>query len=441
MTRLAQIFAAFFVGTTSISAQSIEIKIPKIDRGLETESLKITSKLIEQSSNLDATMTLSDSATSTLLSSCSVCEKQGPSSWATAENFFFFLKPSPIPVPIATTGPVAGRGILGNPVGSGRVILGNNGTDFDTVSGMRFGLGRWVKMSSSFGVEGSAFLLESEAERVTIAGGSNGLPVLSRPFFDTTIQANNARVLALPGSFIGSVATQATAQLWGAEAFGFYRARETCCCSIDAMLGFRFLSLEESFDIYDSSTVLANGITAFNGVGILAPATTFTNDHTSTQNRFYGTTIGLRAGYFHDTWSLGLCGKISLGNMHQTVSLDGTSTLYGTAPLPATVPGGLYNLSTNNGRFTRDEFAVVPEASVKFGYRIREQVTLTAGYDFLYLSRVVRPGDQIEQTVNPTFVPTNTNLGVPFGPRQPGAKFVQNDFWAHGASVGVLVTY
>ena len=35
---------------------------------------------------------------------------------------------------------------------------------------------------------------------------------------------------------------------------------------------------------------------------------------------------------------------------------------------------------------------------------------MTAGYNFMYLSRVARPGDQINETLNPSFIPSSPTL-------------------------------
>jgi hypothetical protein len=294
---------------------------------------------------------------------CAPACDPGPSWYGSAEYLFYFLKPAPVPVPLATTGPVAGRGILGNPAGAGQVVLGNQEIDYGRFSGLRVTVGAWLNPDRTVAVEGSAFLTEARAERLLVAGGAEGLPVLARPFFDTTTGTNNGRLLALPGAFTGSVVQESTAQLYGAEALGVFRAAGGSGdgVTIDALTGFRFLSLEESLRVTDVSAVLPGGITAFNGAGVVAPGFTQATDYFSTQNRFYGGTLGTRIGYSSGDWFVSLTGKVSLGSVHQVVTLDGTTTLFGVNPLPSTVAGGLLNLGPNSGRFTRDDFAVVPE--------------------------------------------------------------------------------
>jgi hypothetical protein len=52
-------------------------------------------------------------------------------------------------------------------------------------------------------------------------------------------------------------------------------------------------------------------------------------------------------------------------------------------------------------------------------------VTLFAAYDFLYLSEVVRPGDQIDHNLVPSPLPI----------------FNRTDFWAQGVSFGLEVKF
>src|SRR5207253_2324930 len=101
------------------------------------------------------------------------------------------------------------------------------------------------------------------------------------------------------------------------------------------------------------------------------------------------------------------------------------NTLPGTAPV--TAAGGLLAQSTNIGNHSRDSFAVVPELGVTLAYQVTSGVKLSVGYSALYLSEVVRPGDQIDPGVNPNLVPAFAGGAVlpplPGGPRRPGFAF------------------
>ena len=97
---------------------------------------------------------------------------------------------------------------------------------------------------------------------------------------------------------------------------------------------------------------------------------------------------------------------------------------------------GLLAQSTNIGEYERDEFSVIPEIGFTGGYMLTERVKLTAGYTFLYWSRVVRPGDQIDLEVNPELIPSDTVVGDGL-PAHPQFVFRDTDIWAHGLNVGL----
>jgi hypothetical protein len=59
------------------------------------------------------------------------------------------------------------------------------------------------------------------------------------------------------------------------------------------------------------------------------------------------------------------------------------------------------------------------------------------GYTFLYLSRVARPGDQIDPALNPNRVPIDNGFGTPGGPDRPTLDFKSTGFWAQGVNIGV----
>ena len=107
-----------------------------------------------------------------------------------------------------------------------------------------------------------------------------------------------------------------------------------------------------------------------------------------------------------------------------------------------TLPGGIFALPTNIGRFSGDDFAVVPEVTVKLGWRLTGNLGVFAGYNFLYWSRVIRPGNQIDRAVNDTLIPTSNVFGAAEGDlSRPARLFNTSDFWAHGVSFGVELRF
>jgi hypothetical protein len=79
----------------------------------------------------------------------------------------------------------------------------------------------------------------------------------------------------------------------------------------------------------------------------------------------------------------------------------------------------------------------------KIGYQILRNLSGFIGYDFLYWNQVVRPGSQVDQTVDTRQVPTSSAYGgFPF-PKitAPEALFNRTDFWAQGLTFGMELTY
>jgi len=116
---------------------------------------------------------------------------------------------------------------------------------------------------------------------------------------------------------------------------------------------------------------------------------------------------------------------VSLGDMQEQIQTGGTTAVITPVGTFAT-PGGFLVRSSNAGRGFQDEFAVIPEVGLKVGYQLNERLSVEAGYTWLYVSNVLRPGDQVG-AVSPT--------GQPFIP------FKETDFFAHGMSFGVAYRY
>jgi hypothetical protein len=108
---------------------------------------------------------------------------------------------------------------------------------------------------------------------------------------------------------------------------------------------------------------------------------------------------------------------VALGVTVARADLDG-STVVG----PAGVPVGLLVGPANTVHGQSTYFAAVPEASLGFGYQACESLRLTAGYTFLYWSRVRRAADQIDLTAG--------------SPDRPAFRDVTGDYWAQGVRLG-----
>ena len=98
----------------------------------------------------------------------------------------------------------------------------------------------------------------------------------------------------------------------------------------------------------------------------------------------------------------------------------------------ATSPGGLLAMPTNIGTFSHSAFTVVPQLELKLAYIFSPNLRFTVGYDVIYWSRVVRPGQQVDLFVNPSQAsghPLVGTIGPLFG-------FRETDLWIQGISTG-----
>jgi len=332
----------------------------------------------------------------------------------------WWVKDGPLPSALVTTGnpndPVPGA--LGQP--GTQTLYGGNAIDYGVLSGVRLEAGGWLDDDRLFGMEGSIFALEHKS--VAFGAGSNpaGNPPLYLPVTIPGVGPSSFTIADPVAGYSGGVAVFSKTSLWGAEINGLVDLLRTTRLDFDLIGGFRFVNLDESLGMSGATTDYVNLINYA------------WQDQFSTHNQFYGGQLGTRLGWHNDRVALDLLGKVALGATHEVVDINGTTTVSGFGP-PATYPGGIFAQPSNIGRQSRDQFAVVPEAQAKAGYQIAHGVQFYVAYDFLYISSVARPGNQIDTTVNPS----QTLGGTLIGPARPQPLFERSDFWAQGINVGL----
>jgi hypothetical protein len=192
--------------------------------------------------------------------------------------------------------------------------------------------------------------------------------------------------------------------------------------------GYRFLSFADDLRIRED-------------LESLEPATLGTiivvNDHFGTRNQFHGGEIGMETRVSSGNLSLSVLAALSVGNLHRSVTIDGSTEVTAPGFPPVTNPGGLLALSSNSGTYLSDELVLVPEIGFTLGLQLNPRWRATAGYNLMLLPGVVRPGDQIDLNVNPNLLPPVT----PGGPALPGFVQHESSLWAQRASVGLEYRY
>lgn len=376
-------------------------------------------------------------------------------------------KKNPIHTPFVTTVSYSDTlpGALGQP--GSHVKMGNKHFDMGWQSGFQVTANTWIGRQSKFGIDGSYFLLPKVTKKKALStSGQVGSPSYAVPIFDVTgfwgLNGDPGEsIYLLPGPLLGSspgfearFQLKVANTLQGAQLNGLFK-----CNHIDALMGFRWISLQESLRFNVQSKSIP---------GFSEPASFFnSHDRFRTTNNFLGAQIGLQAHLGKHRWHLDGALKGGIGGMIEHVNIKGSSLTPGgnlfylvLAGAPQKISGGIFAQSTNIGTHHRVQFAGVLETTLRASFCFKRYFELSAGYDFLWISSVVRPGNQIDRKINPTL----TGLGAasratagtrtdptpfgmpgpaqaPQGPKRPHFDFKRTDFWAQGFSIGLGVRF
>jgi hypothetical protein len=347
------------------------------------------------------------------------------------EYLLWYIKSSRVP-PLVVGNSAGAAGLPGLP--SSRVLFGDTTVDMEDRSGGRFTLALPLNSEKTIGFHGTYFFLGSRD--VTFFDGGHGdpnSPTIGRPYIDATTGAEAIRTIAAPKVANGWVHVALTSRLQGVEANGVGNVCGSDHFQIDLLTGFRFFQLAEGLVVHEHEAYLA-------GAGDLAGTTFSGEDRISTNTRFYGGQVGTRVEFRRAGVFMNFTGKVALGDSVQVVRYSGTSITGGPTGTTVTPTGDLFSLRSNIGRYSHESFALLPELGVRVGYDLSEQARFFVGYSLLYLSEAVRPGDQIDRSVNTALVP-GALPGVGSGPNRPGPLVHLTDFWVQGLTIGFEYSY
>ena len=180
--------------------------------------------------------------------------------------------------PLVTTSPAGtvqnAAGVLGQPGTS--ILFGGSDPDNDSLSGGRFSLGMWLDPCQSQGLEVHYFALGTQT--ASFGASDEDYAILARPFYNTVDGQQDARLIVYDSLVSGSLAVTASTNFEGGE-FLFRRAvRHDCWGELDLFAGYRWLQLEDSLLIEETteSLVTATAGTTYDLFDRLTPTTAFT---------------------------------------------------------------------------------------------------------------------------------------------------------------------
>lgn len=368
--------------------------------------------------------------------------------WISADYLAAWLRPGPLAAPLLTSAslPTPTAGVLGQP---GTVTLfGGDEVDYNLSSGIRGEVGIWLDDEGCYSLDLSGFFFPEDRVRFSTASDAGGTPVLVRPVVDAVTGQEAGFLVSAPGVAAGNTDIAADIEFFGAELNG--RCHMACSRKLtaNALLGFRFLSLDETLTVTDRVRPLVNNRFTFGGALINVGDELVDTDSFATSNRFYGFQVGGELRWDLGRFSLGrlgetgrvfagLYGKVAFGVTDQTVNINGGTTLISPTAGVQALPGGILALPSNIGDHSRSVFAIVPEFGVNVVMELTERIRFRTGYTFLLWDGVARPGSHIDRSVYPSQVPSDQTFGTATGTNRPGFNFREDIFWMHQLNFGI----
>lgn len=364
------------------------------------------------------------------------------------EYLHWWVRNAPLGVPLVSTGPADDEeGFLLN---SNSTILygapfapavgGNRTQSFPGFSGGRLTLGYQFDEPRQLAVEGRFFMLQSRSAGFTAQGSATTLDMTGMriPVFNTvpyspgsardlTVSENGLPVF-ISGILAGRVSISNSLKFWGSDAAALVNLYRSPRWELSGLAGFRYLNLSENFDLTDSLFGLSGPFVGQSGT---------VSDHFGTRNQFYGAALGLRGGASWGPVSLTATARLAFGPSQEELNVSGTfqavnfSASFG--------PQGVFAQPSNSGTHTSTVLAVVPEVEVKLGYDLTPAVRLTVGYDFIYYSSVVRPGQQINRNLPKGQIFEQGGSSV--SSTSPFPLFDKTGFFAQGLSIGMAMRF
>ncbi len=212
--------------------------------------------------------------------------------------------------------------------------------------------------------------------------------------------------------------------LYGFEANGIFKLINCPRFDLKLLGGFRNLNFDESLAFAASFTgggLFVSGQNAAGFIGAGVPGTVAASY--SDQNHFYGGNLGTTGEVRLGGFFLNATGKVALGTMQESLTQSVVSTTpsvggFGIGPVNFATPAPF----ASTQHYSVNRFAVIPEVNANVGYQLARWCRAYVGYNFLYVSDVLRPGLQVSSA------PLLTN---------PPALQQHTSFWAHGANFGL----
>ena len=298
--------------------------------------------------------------------------------------------------------------------------------------GMRLNMGVWTDNSQNFGIGARGWGIVSNGTNKSYINGGNSTGI---PFFNTSngpgtpsddVFLVNVRAAGNNGANTGTIQIKNDLDLVAGELYGRALLLRDGRNRVDLLGGYTFTRLDSELGIRSQYT---DGITN----AILNGTVTTTQDTFSTKNEFHGGHIGLLNEISKGRFTFSALGKVALGNIHQTSSVSGSTTIDTPGQPVFNQATGLFAQNSNIRTTTRDQFTFLPEAGAKMKYQLG-RAELGIGYTMLLFPSIAMAGSQVDRNVE-------INPANPAAPNAPASRIVSDTFFLHGLDLGMTLKF
>lgn len=352
-------------------------------------------------------------------------DREGREGYVNLEFLLWWIKNPKVPT-LVTGGDVLDV-VPGAAGQAGTFPLLSNSINLPVSAGGRLTGFRWLSDNQVFGIEGTIFAAHLESRDVFRSNASRDEPVIARPFFNVNTQRADADPVGLPFAQVGQLDIIMPSTVLSGEINFHLAPAGDSTWQYRYLAGPRYLELDEKLKIKQYSVELADG------------QINYVQDEFTTNNRFYGGQIGVGAEYRGGRLLLGVRSKIGFGMTEQRARAEGSTAL--------TQPDGIVNVVNDRGLLVQPSnaridarklaFSIVPEVTFNAGLQLSEYISLYMGYNFLYWTHVVRPGDAISSDISLQPCCPNVVLGA----HAPQFNPTDSSIWLQGLNFGLEINY
>lgn len=351
----------------------------------------------------------------------------GPS-WDTLELLYWW--PTRQPIPALAYAPNSGISALTG--ANGTLLAGGHAISSQPSAGGRFTLGYSLNDAETFGIEGTYLFLGTRSFNETVRNFA-GSPITSfgLPYTNASTGASELLLLGQGSGTQSFLNLSTSVRVQGGEVNTVANIMDEKNVKLNFLLGWR------NFQTYEGLSIAQTQYRYTGAGGVFQTA-----DQFDARNSFNGGQLGLYADVRRGIVFCEVITKVAFGQNYEVVKTGGMTHLLLPGGGGQTFAGsGIYVQPSNLGRTASGVFAVLPEGTIKFGFRLGDSGRLYVGYSFLYLTDAVRPGDQIDRTLYPAQVPLVSGTGPVSASDRPARIFTHSDFWVQGVVIGLETRY